>query len=246
MSKIRLNKFLADCGVSSRRHADRLIEEGKVWVNGKKIQTLGVQINPLKDKVFCNKKPVVFQKNHLYFSFYKPKKVLSTLKDPENRRTIVDFFQDFSVRLFPVGRLDWDSEGLLLITNDGEFSQKVLHPRYKIPKTYFVKVKGHISKEKLEKLRRGVTISGKPVKALVAQKVRHLDTTQNPWVKVVILEGRNQQIRRMFEKINFHVIKLKRVAIGNLRLGSLKPGHFKALSKRDLQKIFTKTSFKTH
>ncbi len=225
-------------GVASRRQADKLISEGHIRINGKKMTTLGYQVDPLKDEVFCDKKQVKLEKHFFYFSFYKPKKVLSTLSDPEGRPTLFDFISHIPIRLFPIGRLDWESEGLILLTNDGEFSQKVIHPKYKIPKTYMVKVRGHIHRNALWKLERGVTLSGKKARVLKVQKVKYEDSIRNDWVKVVISEGRNQQIRRMFEKVDFHVLKLKRVSIGDLRLGKLKPGKLKTLSRKDIQKIF--------
>lgn len=236
----RLNKYLAECGIASRRKADELIAEGHVQVNGKTVYELGVRIEPGVDRVTVDGKPVRQENRKIYVIFYKPENVLTTMEDPEGRPTVADYMEQLPVRVFPVGRLDWDTEGLLLLTNDGEFAQKVSHPREEIPKTYLAKLDGRPSEEHLQKLLRGVTIPGGRVKAWHVERVRIGDSQQYDWVKIVIGEGKNRQVRHMFQKIGFDVKKLKRVAIGLLTLGGLQKGEYAFLDEGALKKIFRK------
>ena len=172
-SKIRLNKFIAECGLASRRRADQWIEDGKVMLNGKKVYEHGVQIDPKKDQVKISGKVVKPKpKNSVYIAFNKPTHVMTTMSDPEGRPTVKDYFPKIKHRVFPVGRLDWDTEGLLIMTNDGEFSQAVSHPSQEIPKTYMVKVDGQPSEAQLQKLRSGVSIVGGRVKAMHVERVK--------------------------------------------------------------------------
>ena len=235
--KIRINKFIANCGVTSRRKADELIEEGHVQVNNKKAD-LGTQVDPQKDRVSVKGKPIYQPTGKpTYLMFHKPKKVLTSMSDPEGRPVVADFFKSFKTRLFPVGRLDWETEGLLLMTNDGDFAQSILHPKKKIPKTYLVKLNGDPTEAQLQKLKRGVSIVGGRVKALHADTLRH-STAGKAWVQIVITEGKNRQVRRMFEKIGFDVLKLRRTAIGRLKLGKLTRGQFMELTTRQRKRIF--------
>ena len=233
---VRLNKFLADSGVASRRKADELIKDGYVKINNKPISELGVQVDPEKD--------IVRVKNRI-IKANKPTQVITSMSDPEGRKSVADYFPQLKMRIFPVGRLDWDSEGLLLLTNDGDWAQKVIHPSSEVLKTYHVKVKGTPSLEKVKKLESGVSIVGGRVKA---HRVEPLDSkrmfkggkgTKYQWYKIMIAEGKNRQVRKMFEKVNCDVIKLQRVAIGNLKLGKLKPGDFRVLKPSEAEKVFT-------
>lgn len=239
-TSLRLNKYLAECGIASRRKADELIAEGHVQINGKTVFELGVRITPGEDRVTVDGKPVRQENRKIYVIFYKPENVLTTMEDPEGRPTVADYMEQLPVRVFPVGRLDWDTEGLLLLTNDGEFAQKVSHPREEIPKTYLAKLDGRPTEEQLHKLLRGVTIPGGRVKALHVERVRIGDSQQYDWVKIVIGEGKNRQVRYMFQKIGFDVKKLKRVAIGLLTLGGLQKGEYGFLDEGALKKIFRK------
>lgn len=236
----RLNKFLAECGVASRRKADQLIEEGHVQVNGKTVYELGVRIEATTDRVTVDGKPVRPAVQKIYLAFYKPENVLTTMEDPEGRPTVADFMEQLPVRVFPVGRLDWDTEGLLLLTNDGEFSQKVMHPREEIPKTYLAKLDGKPTVAQLQKLMNGVTIPGGKVKAWHVERAKIGDSKQYDWIKIVIGEGKNRQVRHMFNKIGFDVKKLKRVAIGQLTLGPLQKGEYAFLDQGSLARIFRK------
>lgn len=234
---IRLNKFIAQCGIASRRKADELIENGSVMVNGRKVFELGVQVNPETDDVRVRGKRLKPEETHVYVLFNKPKNVLTAMSDPDGRPHVGDFFKKVPLRLFPVGRLDWDSEGLLLMTNDGEFAQKVAHPKEEIPKTYMVKVNGHPSKDQIGKLLSGVSTAVGRVRATKVERVRR-GAEKYDWLLISITEGRNRQIRRMFEKIGFDVLKLQRVAIGSLTLGSLQRGEFRLISPAQAQKVF--------
>lgn len=239
-SLIRLNKYLADCGLASRRKADELIGAGHVQVNGKTVYELGVRVNPASDRVVVDGKPIKAPTQKLYVIFYKPENVLTTMEDPEGRPTVADFMEQLPLRVFPVGRLDWDTEGLLLLTNDGDFAQKVMHPKEEIPKTYLAKLDGKPSDKQLAKLLTGVTIPGGRVKAWHVEIAKIGDSDKYGWVKIVIGEGKNRQVRHMFNKIGFDVKKLKRVAIGQLTLGSLNKGEYAFLDTGALNRIFRK------
>ncbi len=235
---IRLNKFLADAGIASRRKADELIESGAVQINGKRVFELGQKVDPTRDRVIVNGKSVKPVEDKVYVIFHKPKNVVTSMNDPLGRPSVADFFHKFPVRIFPVGRLDWDTEGLLLLTNDGEFAQMVSHPTGEVTKTYLAKLDGQITPAKMEKLKRGVSIIGGKVAAKSIEKVQKGGKDKD-WVRIVITEGKNRQVRRMFEKVGHDVLKLQRVAIGRLPLGNLKRGEFRILTPRTLEKVFT-------
>lgn len=235
--RVRLNKILADSGLASRRAADRLIEDGHVTVNGKKVYELGVKIDPKKDKILVDGKSLKAKSTPVYAIFNKPKGVLTTMEDPLGRPTVKDFLEKLPVRLFPVGRLDWDSEGLLILTNDGDYANKIMQPKAEVTKTYLVKVDGQPKPEHLAKLRRGVPIIGGRV---AAKYVGRIDRGKDKyaWLKIVITEGKNRQIRLMFEKIGFDVLKLQRIAIGRLRLGQLERGEIAYLNEVAANMVF--------
>ncbi len=236
--KIRLNRALVQSGVCSRRKADKLLSEGRIQVNNKSILQLGFKADVLKDKVKVDGQMVSLTQNFIYYLFHKPKNVLTTLDDPKGRVHISDFLRGVKQRVFPVGRLDWNCEGLLILTNDGDFAHHVLHPRFAVTKTYMVKINGRIKVEDIYKLKRGVNILGKSVKAKEVIRLKKKKGKYD-WVKITISEGKNQQIKRMFQKVGFDVIKLKRVLIGHLGLGHLKKGQMRLLRKEDFFKIFS-------
>ena len=236
---VRLNKYIADCGAASRRRADALIADGSVIVNGKKVYELGLRVDPSKDRVSVRGKPVKPVTQKVYYIFHKPKHVLTTMSDPEGRPTVADYFRRLPVRVFPVGRLDWDTEGMILLTNDGEFAEQVNHPRHEVTKTYIAKLNGHITDTQLDRLKRGLSIpEGGRVRAVEAERIKRGDSDNYDWVKLTITEGKNRQIHKMMAKVGFDVVKLQRVAIGKLRLGQLERGAYAELTYTELLKIF--------
>ncbi len=237
--QVRLNKFIADSGVASRRKADEMIRTGQVQVNGKVVTELGVKIEPARDRVVVDGRTLRVAEQKLYLAFYKPEQVLTSMSDPLGRPTVQDYVEELPVRVYPVGRLDWDTEGLLILTNDGEFAQKVAHPQKSIPKTYLVKLNGIPTNDQLAKLLRGVTIPGGKASALHVERVPQ-GSKQYAWVKIVITEGRNRQVRKMFEKIGYDVKKLKRTAIGLFELGQLRKGQYVFLGPRGMEEVMSK------
>lgn len=241
---MRLNKLLAERGLASRRGADKLIADGLVVVNGKKVYELGIKVNPNKDKILVDGKPIKSKTENIYIMFNKPKNVITSMSDPLERPTVADFIGELPARVFPIGRLDWESEGLLLLTNDGDFAQKVMHPKTEVTKTYHVKLEGQPQEYQIKKLLTGVSIPGGRVKAKHVEKLKVTKTNtkktseKNDWYKIIITEGKNHQVREMFKKIGFDVIKLHRVAIGKLRIGTLERGQMVFLNEAATQRVF--------
>lgn len=234
----RLQKILSEMGIASRRKAEEIILQGDVTVNGQRA-TIGMKADPEKDFIKVGGKLIAGPSRRgmqkVYLMLYKPRGVVTTLSDPEGRPTVKDFLKQLKYRVFPVGRLDYDSEGLLLLTNDGDFAHAVLHPSREIPKTYLVKVKGEIEEAKLEKLRRGVKLEDGMTLPARAKRLRKSEN--NSWIEMTIYEGRKRQIRRMIEKIGHLVLKLKRVGINGLKLRDLKPGDLRPLTPDELETI---------
>lgn len=235
---IRLNRYIAASGVCSRRKADNLIDQGLVYVNGKKVFELGMKIDPENDSVTVDGKLIKPSKAGVYLMFNKPKRVMTTMNDPEGRPCVGEYFADYGERVFPVGRLDWDSEGLLIMTNDGDFANQVTHPKFEIPKTYLAKVDQKVEIAKLNRLLVGVPIIGGRVKAKEVEIEKA--SGQYDWVRIVITEGKTHQVRQMLAKIGYDVIKLKRVQIGQLKLGEIPSGDYIELSNKQLERIFQK------
>lgn len=232
---MRINKFLAECGIASRRNCETLVTAGRVKVNGKRVTMLATDVDPEFDLVSVDEKPVKPIARHLYLALNKPKGYVCTTNDEFGRKTVMDFFEGKypGKRIFPVGRLDYDTEGLLILTTDGDLSNRLMHPRNEIPKTYVAKIEGEIAESDLNKLRQGVILDGVKTKKC---KVRLLGTENNvSRVEVVITEGRNRQVRRMFESINRDVIFLKRTAIGDIKLGGLYRGNFRELKENEIE-----------
>lgn len=239
MSITRLNKALSEAGISSRRHADRLIEQGLVMVNGKKVYEMGIKVNTATDRITVEGHPVDFANEKIYIMFHKPKGVITSLSDPEGRPTVIDYFSKFPQRIYPIGRLDWESEGLLLLTNDGDYANSVMHPKKEVTKSYLVKVNGQPEQKHLDKLLTGVSIVTGKAKARHIEKVKRPDSSDKyNWYKIVISEGKNRQIREMFSKIGFDVLKLQRVAIGKLKIGSLPRGEWTELTVDQTKRVF--------
>ncbi len=233
--EVRLQKLIAGTGLASRRKAERMIAEGRVTVNGKVVRELGTKVDPTRDHVKVDGRHLKAVQPYVYLLLNKPKGVVSTLDDPEGRPTVKDLLRGVGVRVFPVGRLDFDSEGLMLLTNHGELAQALLHPRYHVPKTYLIKVKGVLTREELERLARGVALEDGPTGPATVKPVRRAE--QNSWLEITIYEGRKHQVKRMLEAVGHRVLKLTRVRFGPLSLGSLQPGEFRYLTDREVNAI---------
>lgn len=231
----RLQKVIARAGISSRRKAEELIKEGRVKVNGKVVTELGVKVSP-SDKVEVNEIPLE-KEVPVYFLLYKPRGVISSVSDEKGRKVVTDFFPAIKERIFPVGRLDYDTSGLLLLTNDGEFANLLMHPKNEIEKVYVAKVKGLPLRENLKKLEKGIRLEdGKTAPA----KVKLLSTDkkkQTSIVEIIIHEGRNRQVRRMFEAIGHEVLKLKRERYGFLTLTGLRAGEARELTTHEMKQM---------
>jgi 23S rRNA pseudouridine2605 synthase len=234
----RLQKIIAAAGIASRRKAEELITGGLVSVNGKVVTELGSKADPESDHIRVNGKLLQGAERHVYLLMNKPKGYVTTLKDPEHRPTVMDLLRGVGARVYPVGRLDYASEGLLLLTNDGEFANLLMKAASHVPKTYMVKVAGVPTPEGLSKLRSGLMIEserGRRVKTAPAQ-VKTIREANNPWYEVTLIEGKNRQIRRMFEAIGHHVEKIKRVRYGSLEL-DVHPGTFRRLTPAEVSRL---------
>ncbi|MDA7027770.1 pseudouridine synthase [Bacillus sp. CLL-7-23] len=231
----RLQKVIAHAGVASRRKAEELIKEGKVTVNGKTVKELGVKVSS-GDRIEVNGIQLE-NEEPVYFLFYKPKGVISAVKDDKGRKVVIDFFHEVQERIYPIGRLDYDTSGLLLLTNDGDFANKLMHPKYEINKTYVAKIKGIPAKENLKKLERGLRLEeGKTAPAKV--KLLSMDKKKRTSIiQITIHEGRNRQVRRMFEAIGHEVIKLKREEYAFLNLQGLNTGEKRELTPHEVKRL---------
>ena len=230
---MRINKYIAECGIASRRNADVLIKEGRVKLNGKAVLAPGVEVDESNDTVTIDGNKISLPSQFTYILFNKPKGCVCTSSDDKGRKTIFDFIDLPQKRLFSVGRLDYDSEGMLIVTNDGELSYRLTHPSNEIPKTYTVKIEGAISESEIAKLRNRVELPGGGVSHHA--KIKVLESNQAfTRLSVTIFEGKNRQIRRMFESVEKNVIFLKRVAIGDFRLGGLSRGGWRYLTEDEV------------
>lgn len=232
--KIRIQKFLADCGVASRRRAELLILQGSVKINGS-IAKIGDKINPSRDNIRVGGKLIESHAKTHYVMLYKPRGVVSTMSDERGRRCLTDLLQGFPDRIYPVGRLDRDSEGLLLLTNDGDFANRIMHPSGHIPKKYRVTVPVQISDDMVTKLCTGLPVDGKltaPANVLVLS-----NAPSRSVFEITLTEGRNRQIRKMCELLGLEVSRLRRVSIGSLKLGMLQPGKFRELTPPEVKAL---------
>jgi 23S rRNA pseudouridine2605 synthase len=256
MSAERLQKIIAAAGIASRRRAEELISSGRVSVNGQIVSELGSKADPERDHIRVDGKLVRGPERHVYLVLNKPRGYVTTVTDPEGRPTVMNLVRGVGARIYPVGRLDYLSEGLLLMTNDGALVERLMHASSKVPKTYWVKVSGTPPEEAIEKLRRGIVLPPaprdgarspssamgkalrrreKPVKTAPA-KIRPLKEAANPWYEVTLIEGRNRQIRRMFEQVGHHVEKIKRVRYGPLEL-DVETGKFRPLTQAEVGRL---------
>jgi 23S rRNA pseudouridine2605 synthase len=230
----RLQKILSAAGVTSRRKAEQLILEGRVTVNAKVITELGTKADIDHDHIKVDGKLIRQPSTHVYIALNKPDSVVSTASDPQMRTTVLDLLRGVRARVYPVGRLDYHSDGLILLTNDGEFANAITSARSHVPKTYLVKVNGVLTPEDEERFRTGVPLSGRRTAPASLRMIRKGD---NPWYEVKLIEGRNQQIRTMFKHFGRLVEKLRRVRIGNVELGSLEKGAFRYLTPEEVKKL---------
>ncbi len=237
MSAVRLQKVIADAGVASRRKAEELIRQGRVTVNGRVSTEMGLKVDPAKDHVKVDGRHLKPAAPKAYVILNKPKDVLTTLggRGEEDRPTVQHLLHGIKQRVFPVGRLDYDTEGLLLLTNDGELAQRLLHPRYHVPKTYLVKVKGVLEDAHIRALKTGIRISDGLTGPAHAKKVRK--TEENSWIELTIYEGRTHQVKRMLEAVGHPVLKLKRLRFGPLALGTLPIGQYRFLTDPEIHRL---------
>lgn len=238
----RLQKIIAHAGFASRREAETMIREGRVTVNGIVVTELGSKAAPGVDHIKVNGKLITRAETHRYFLLYKPKEVMTTVEDPQGRRTVIDLIKGVRERIYPVGRLDFHSEGLILLTNDGDLAFKVSHPTNGSVKTYHVKVRGVPEERLVEKLQRGITIDGKrtlPCEIARLKTTGRNEDEGNSWFEVKLREGRTQQIRKMFQAVGHPVSKLRRVAIGPLSDPRLGPGDYRELTKTEVKMLAT-------
>lgn len=240
MSYDRLQKIIARAGIASRRKAEAIIAEGRVRVNGQVITQPGSKADPHLDKIEVDGKRIKLPKSWTYVLLYKPAGVVTSASDEFERKTVIDLIQHIDARLFPVGRLDYDAEGVLLLTNDGDVAAHLTHPSGMVPKVYQAKVKGIPDNESLHKLMEGVILEDGPAKAAHVRRVEVAGpktSEQNCWVQLTVTEGRNHLIKRLFEAIGFPVLRLRRIQFANLNLDGLRPGKYRRLKADELRKI---------
>ena len=232
----RLQKIIARFGIASRRAAEQMMRDGRVSVNGMVIIQPGMKADPSRDEIRVDGGRISGDAvSRVYLILNKPKGYVVTLKDPQNRPIVTDLLRDVPERVFPVGRLDYDSEGLLLMSNDGDFSHMVQHPAFKIPKTYMVKVRGNLTKNNIEAIRKGAVLedgSFKPIWATMEKSNR-----KSSWVELTIIEGRNRIIRRFFESMGYPVARLIRTSIGDIGLGELRSGEYRYMHKKEAESL---------
>src|ERR1700735_3792641 len=234
MAEERLQKILATAGVASRRKAETLISEGRVTVNGKVIDELGSKADAEVDHIKVDGRLIKQPEHFVYIALNKPDSVVRTASDPQRRATVLDYLGGVAARVYPVGRLDYHSQGLILLTNDGEFANAITAARSHVPKTYLVKSNGYLTPEQEEEFRTGVPLSGRRTAPAGLHLYRRGD---NPWYEVKLIEGRNQQVRTMFKHFGRLVEKLRRVRIGNVELGPLEKGGYRYLTPEEVTKL---------
>jgi len=234
MAEERLQKILSQAGVASRRQAEQIMLEGRVTVNGTVVTEMGSKADLERDHIKVDGRLIRAPKRQIYIALHKPNNTVTTVSDPEQRATVMELLHGVKERVYPVGRLDYHSEGLLLLTNDGEMANAIMSAATHLPKTYLVKVNGPLTGDQEQQFREGVPLSGRRTKPAGLKLVRN---AENPWYEVRLFEGRNNQIRLMFKHFGRLVEKLKRVRIGPLELGPLKPGEFRYLTGEEVQKL---------
>lgn len=232
----RLQKLIAESGYCSRRKAEDLIKQGKVTLNGKKVTELGVKAT-FGDEILVSGNLIEYQEKE-YYLFYKPRGVVCTTKDDKNRKTVMDYFDDIDKRIYPIGRLDYDTTGLLLLTNDGDFANLMMHPKNKIDKFYVAKLEGIITVEEIKRLKKGIRIDNKMVYPSRVKLKKLNKKNMTSIVEITIHDGINHEVKRIFESIGHNVIKLKREAFAFLTLGNLKSGERRILTKKEVRQLY--------
>jgi 23S rRNA pseudouridine2605 synthase len=235
--KERLQKIIAAAGIDSRRHAEKLITAGRVSVNGVVVKELGAKADGAIDIIRVDSKIISVDRTMIYIILHKPAGYVTTLSDPQRRPTVVDLIGDVPERVYPVGRLDYDSEGLLLLTNDGDFAQKMQHPRFQLPKVYRVKIQGRLSKDEIKQLGKGIKLEDGIFKPENMQIEKFND--KSCWLRLTLREGKNRIIRRGFEAAGHRVARLVREEIGAVSLGNLKEGSWRYLTKKEIGQLLT-------
>lgn len=236
---IRINKVIADAGIASRREADRLIKAGEVTVNGQVMMEPGLKVDLSADHIKVKGKLVKPVSRRIYILLNKPKGYVTTTNDPQGRPTVLDLVQKVKGRVFPVGRLDFQSEGLLILTNDGEFAQRVMRPQEKIRKIYDVKIRGQINENLKKRLEYGIDVEGEKMHL---DRVDIIKSSNNTWLRVTLTEGKNRQIRKVFDAVQHPAVKIKRIQIGNLKAPNLRPGEYILLEDHHLKKILERST----
>lgn len=232
----RLQKIISQAGVASRRESEKIIQQGRVTVNGKIVTEMGTKVTPGKDRIMVDGKPIAGEKL-VYILLYKPKGIVTTLKDPQDRKTVASLVSDITQRIYPVGRLDYNTEGLLLLTNDGALTHALIHPSKKIDKTYIAKVAGRPSQEKLDLLRVGIQLEDGMTAPAVINMIDFDRERNMTSLQITIHEGKNRQIRRMFEAIGSDVKQLKRVQFAFLTLEGLRRGSYRHLLPQEVEAL---------
>lgn len=236
----RLQKVIAQSGITSRRKAEQLIIDGKVRVNGQVVTELGTKVSR-DDEIEVNGVPLE-KEPHVYYMLYKPRGVISSLKDDKNRKVVIDLMEEVTERVFPIGRLDYDTSGILLLTNDGEFANLLMHPKHEVDKVYVAKIKGIPDKKELGRLRKGIKADNDMLKA-ANYTILSTDKKKNTMVlELTLHEGKNRHIRRMMEQLGYPVMKLKREKYGMLTLDGLQPGDYRPLTPKEIKQIRNQAS----
>ncbi|HJV37129.1 pseudouridine synthase [Geomonas sp.] len=231
----RLQKILSQAGVASRRESEKIILDGRVAVNGSVVTELGTKADPDNDVITVDGKPLTIEEKRVYILLYKPVGYMTTMKDPEGRPIVTDLLKGLKERVYPIGRLDYNTEGLLLLTNDGALANALMHPSHEVDKGYLVRVSGHVSPEQIQRLTEGVKLEDgmtAPAKVVPVSESEH-----NSWISITIHEGRYRQVRRMCEAVGLSVVRLKRSRYDFLEIGDLKPGQFRYLAPEEVTKL---------
>ncbi len=231
----RLQKIIAAAGITSRRAAEELILAGRVAVNGVVVTELGSKADPHKDQITLDGHPIKPAEKQYYVLLHKPAGYVTSLKDPQGRQLVTELVKEIGERLFPVGRLDYNSEGLLLLTNDGEWANRLMHPRHQVDKEYHVRVRGKVDPQQIKRLAAGVELEDGPTSGASVRLLK--SDQQNDWLSITIREGRNRQVRRMCAAVGLSVVRLRRIRYGNLTLGGLKPGEYRLLTAQEAKEL---------